>query len=146
MIRRTRLRAAKTQDLEAVEQVLAACGLPLTLSSEATPLHHVAVVGDSVVGCAYGEQHGQTFVLHTVAVLPAYRGHRLATHIVSVLLMRARANGCTKATVLTNDHPGFFARYGFTLAPVDSIVREMQLPRDFLRRFGARTHYMCRRL
>ncbi|WP_082819154.1 GNAT family N-acetyltransferase [Cupriavidus nantongensis] len=129
-----------------MKEVLAACGLSLPEGSEATPLQHVAGVGDKVVGCACGEQHGQTFVIHAVAVLPKYRGHQLATHIVSALLMRARSHGCSKAIVLTDEHPGFFARYGFTLTPADSIVREMLLSRDFLRRFGAHTHYMCRRL
>ncbi|MBF6992640.1 MULTISPECIES: GNAT family N-acetyltransferase [Cupriavidus] len=146
MIRNARLRAANAEDLEAVGQVLAACGLPLPEPRDATPLYHVAIVEDSIVGCACGEQRSQTIVVHTVAVLPGYRGHRLATHLVSVLLTRARANGCTKATVLTNENPGFFARYGFSLTPTDTVVREMQLSMDFLRRFGARSHYMCRQL
>lgn len=101
---------------------------------------------DVIVGCASGEQHGQTFAVRTVAVLREYRGHRIATYLVGALLMRARANGCTKATVLTEEHPGFFARHGFTLTPVDCIARELQLTKEFLRRFGARAHYMCRSL
>ncbi|MGN5478223.1 GNAT family N-acetyltransferase [Cupriavidus basilensis] len=69
---------------------------------------------------------------------------QLATYMVGALLMRARSSGCTNATVLTDGHPGFFARYGFTLTPVDSIVSEMHLSKEFLRRFGVRTHYVCR--
>nr|WP_082016607.1 GNAT family N-acetyltransferase [Cupriavidus sp. IDO] len=125
---------------------LEACGLPLSDLTEGAGLFHVAVLGEMVVGCAHGEQYGHTFAVHTVAVLREYRGHRIATYMVGALLMRARSAGCTKATVLTDEHPGFFARHGFTLTPVDSIVREMQLSKDFLRRFGARIHYMCRNL
>ncbi|MNT30623.1 N-acetylglutamate synthase [compost metagenome] len=146
MIRNASLRAAKAEDLEAVRQVLAVSGLSIPESSDATALYHVAIVDDRVVGCACGEQLSETFVVHTVAVLPGYRGHRLATHLVSVLLTRARANGCTKATVLTDENPSFFARYGFSLTPTDTVVREMQLSMEFLRRFGARSHYMCRQL
>jgi N-acetylglutamate synthase-like GNAT family acetyltransferase len=68
-----------------------------------------------------------TFAIHTVAVLPAFRGRHLANYIVSALLMRARVGGCLSATVLTNEHFGFFARHGFSLTPVDSLVRETQL-------------------
>ncbi|ODV43428.1 hypothetical protein AWV79_17395 [Cupriavidus sp. UYMMa02A] len=81
-----------------------------------------------------------------MAVLADYRGHRLATYLVSALLMRARANDCRHAMVLTNDHPGFFARHGFTLTPVDGFVRETQLPLNMLRCRGARSHYMARQL
>ncbi|MBP0637964.1 GNAT family N-acetyltransferase [Cupriavidus sp. AcVe19-6a] len=146
MIRNARLRAANAEDLEAVSQLLTRCGLSLPESAEAPPFIHVAFVENSIVGCACGEQRSRTFVVHTVAVLPDYRGHRLATHLVSVLLTRARANGCTKATVLTDVNPTFFARYGFSLTPTDDVIREMQLSIDFLRRFGARSHYMCRHL
>ncbi|MBP0633176.1 MULTISPECIES: GNAT family N-acetyltransferase [unclassified Cupriavidus] len=146
MIRNARLRAAKAEDLEAVRQLLASCGLSLPESGNTAPFYHLAIVEDCLVGCACGEQRSQTFVVHTVAVLPDYRGHRLATHLVSVLLTRARANGCTKATVLTDVNPTFFARYGFSLTPTDTVVREMQLSIEFLRRFGARSHYMCRQL
>lgn len=108
--------------------------------------YHVAELGGQMVGCAYGEQYGRTFAIHTVAVLSEFRGRRLATYIVSALLMRARASGCVSATVLTNEHPGFFARHGFTLTPIDSLVRETQLSLSFLLSFGARTHYMARQL
>ena len=146
MIRNIRLRAAVIADLEAVAGVLENCRLSINDAGGSSGLYHVAVLGDAIVGCASGEQHGRTFAVHTVAVLREYRGHRIATYMVGALLMRARANGCTRATVLINGHPGFFARHGFTLEPVDSIVSEMHLSKEFLRRFGARTHYMCRSL
>ncbi len=115
-------------------------------ASDTSRLLHVAELNGRMIGCAYGEQYGRTFAMHTVAVLPEFRGRRLATYIVSALLMRARASGCLHAAVLTNEHPGFFARHGFTLTAVDSLVRETQLPLALLRSFGDRTHYMARQL
>ena len=146
MIRDVRLRAASDDDMEAMAQVLEACGLTLAGASEVSRLYHVGKLGRQIVGCAYGELYGRTFAIHTVAVLPEFRGRHLATYIVSALLMRARAGGCLSAAVLTNEHPGFFARHGFTLTPVDRLVRDTQLSLNLLRSFGAHTHYMARQL
>lgn len=146
MIRDVRLRAASRDDLEAIAGVLETCGLTLADAAGVGRLYHVAELGGRIIGCAYGEQHGRTFAIHTAAVLPEFRGHRLATYMVSALLIRARACGCANATVLTNEHPGFFARHGFSLTPVDSLVRDTQLSLNMLRSFGARTHYMARHL
>ncbi len=60
--------------------------------------------------------------------------------------MRARANGCTRAAVLTSEHPAFFARFGFMLTALDDMPQKMNLSKEFLRRFGTMTHYMCRHL
>jgi amino-acid N-acetyltransferase len=109
-------------------------------------LCHVALLGDQVVGCAYGEQLGRTFAIQAVAVLSEYQGRRIATYLLGALLTRARANGCSNATVLTPGHPVFFARCGFTLTAPNNTSREMQLSRGFLRRFGARVHFLCRPL
>ncbi|CAG2139276.1 hypothetical protein LMG26411_01682 [Cupriavidus numazuensis] len=146
MIRDVRLRAATDDDKAGIAQVLEACGLTLAEANEVCRLYHVAEFEKRIVGCAYGEQYGRTFAIHTVAVLSEFRGRWLATYIVSALLMRARAGGCRNATVLTNEHPGFFARHGFTLTPIDSLVRETQLSLSLLRSFGARTHFMARQL
>ncbi len=91
--------------MQGIAQVLEACGLTLVDAGEVSRLYHVAEFERRIVGCAYGEQHGRTLAIHTVAVLPEFRGRWLATYIVSALLMRARAGGCLNATVLTNEHP-----------------------------------------
>lgn len=146
MIRDVQLRAADDSDLQAITHVLEASGLYLADTGTGAALYHVAVWGETIVGCAYGEQHGETFVVHNVAVLPEYRGHQIASYVGGALLMRARAAGCVKAVVLMSEHPGFFAKYGFSLKSVDSLVREHWLPDDVVQRFGAQKHYMCRRL
>ena len=146
MTRDVRLRAALANDLAIIAHLLTQCGVTLTEASDMPRLFHVAELNGQIIGCAYGEQYGRTLAVHTVAVLPEFRGRRLATYIVSALLMRARAGGCLNAAVLTNQHPGFFARHGFTLTAVDSLVRETQLPLAVLRSFGERSHYMARQL
>ncbi|WP_081862272.1 GNAT family N-acetyltransferase [Cupriavidus sp. SK-3] len=146
MIRSVKIRAAGPADMQAISKVLHKCGLPSDDVEASVRLYHVAVLDDNVIGCACGEQFDDTIVVHTVAVLQDYRDQRVATHLVGALLMRARANGCTTATLLTAEHPSFFARYGFTLTSVDAIPKQVKLTKEFQRRFGARTHCMCRRL
>ncbi|MGO4812552.1 GNAT family N-acetyltransferase [Cupriavidus sp. 2MCAB6] len=146
MIKDMRIRAARSADMQAISQVFHSCGLPSGDIDTTGRFCSLAVLGENVIGCACGEMYGETAIIQAVAVLGEYRGHRVATHLVRAILMRARANGCTKATVLTPEHPTFFARFGFTLTALDDMPQEMQLSKEFLRRFGARTHYMCRRL
>jgi len=146
MIKDIRIRAAGSADMQALAQVLRSCGLPNIDIEHASRLDSLAALGESVVGCACGEIYGETVAIHSVAVLGEYRGHHIASHLVRAVLMRARANGCTRATVLTPEHPSFFARFGFTLTAAGEMPQEMQLSNEFVRRFGARTHYMCRRL
>ncbi|RDJ97836.1 N-acetylglutamate synthase [Cupriavidus lacunae] len=146
MIKAMRIRAAGASDVQAITQVLRSCGLPGSDVDPSSRLYSLGVLGEKVIGCACGEKLGETVIIPAVAVLSEYRGHQVATHLVRAILMRARASGCTRATVLTSDHPAFFARFGFTLTALDDMPQEMQLSKEFLRRFGARTHYMCRRL
>jgi len=106
----------------------------------------VGVHGEKVIGCACGQRLSGAVIIQAVAVLGEYRGHQVATHLVGALLMRARAHGCTRAAVLTSEQAAFFARLGLMLTAVDGMPQEMQLSKEFLRRFGARMHYMCSRL
>lgn len=142
-----RIRSAGSADMQAVSEVLRSCGLPISDIDPSSRLCSLAVLSENVVGCACGEIYDETVVIQCVAVLAEYRGHHVATHLVRAVLMRARANGCTRAAVLTPEHPAFFARFGFTLtAAAGDMPQVMQLSKEFVRRFGARTHYMCRQL
>ncbi|TPQ28572.1 GNAT family N-acetyltransferase [Cupriavidus pinatubonensis] len=146
MIRDMRIRAAGPADVAAITEVFHACGLMGGDIDPSSSLYSLAVQGEKVIGCACGEVHEETVIIQAAAVLDQYRGRQVATHLVRAILMRARANGCTRAAVLTSEHPAFFARFGFTLTALDDMPQKMKLTTDFLRRFGARTHYMCRHL
>ena len=146
MIKNVRIRAAGSENVEAISQVLRSCGLPDSDIDPSLRLYSLAALGEKVIGCACGEMYGETVIVQAAAVLDEYRGHHVATHLVRAILMRARASGCTRAAVLTSEHPAFFARFGFTLTALDDMPQKMKLSKEFLRRFGARMHYMCRRI
>ncbi len=132
--------------MQAISTVFRSCGMPDGDIDPSARLYSLAIAGEQVIGCACAEILGERVVIHAVAVLAECRGHQVGTHLVRAILMRARAHGCLKAAVLTSEHPEFYARFGFALTSSADLPQEIQLSKEFLRRFGAGAHYMCRRL
>ncbi|NUA31445.1 GNAT family N-acetyltransferase [Cupriavidus basilensis] len=137
MTRDLRIRAAQPADWPAIAEVLEACGLASDDLDPSLALFHIAVLDGGIVGCAGAEGYGDTVVVRSVAVLPPYRDRGIATHLVSALLMRARANGCTRAVLLSASCPSYFARYGFSLISADRLPPEVRASREFRQQEGA---------
>ncbi|MDK2661440.1 GNAT family N-acetyltransferase [Cupriavidus consociatus] len=78
-------------------------------------MFHIALMDGRIVACAGGERHADVVVVCLVAVLREYRDRGIAKHLVSAVLMRARAEGCERAVLATAKCPSFFSRYGFSL-------------------------------
>jgi amino-acid N-acetyltransferase len=131
MIRDLRIRMAAPEEWPEVVQVLRRCGLPVTEQEPRADAYHVALLERRIVGCAGGETYGGSFVVRSVAVLPEYRDGGIASHLVSTLLMRARANGCRHAVLLSAVCPAYFARYGFALKPAEQLPADVQASPDF---------------
>jgi amino-acid N-acetyltransferase len=126
MIKDLRIRSAVTQDLPAVSQVLAQCGLDEHGIEAHLDAFHVAELEGRVVGCAGAERYGDLIVIRSVAVLAEYRQRGVATHMVSAVLMRARAQGVRRAVLATSNCPSHFARYGFELVSADTLPAEVR--------------------
>lgn len=142
MLRDLRIRMAQPGDGGAVGAILEQCGLPADDCLRLLPDFHVASFDSAVVGCAAAERFGDTAVVCSVAVLPAYREQGVATHLVRAVLMRARANGARRAVVLTASMPTYFARYGFSLIAADKLPREVLESTEFLRQGASCPLYM----
>ncbi|WP_238587349.1 GNAT family N-acetyltransferase [Cupriavidus sp. IDO] len=97
------------------------------LRDPSSRLYNLAVLGERVIGCGCGAMHGETVKIQTAAVLGEYRGRHVAPVLLLAVLMRARANGRTRATVLTPEYPAFFSRFALTLTAVDDMPQQMQL-------------------
>lgn len=121
MIRALQIRSATSADLQAIATVLNECGLTHNISL-LPAMFHIAVLDGRIVACAGGERHSEVMVVCSVAVLQEYRDLGIAKHLVSAVLMRARAEGCERAVLATARCPDFFSRYGF------SLVSAMTLP------------------
>lgn len=147
MLREIAFRAALAADMGLIADFCAEHGIQADgHPRESARLDHVARLEGKIVAWAFGECLDDAIVVRTVYVLPELRQQGIATLLVGALLMRARARRCRTAILLTDDHPTFFARHGFSLASLNSMTRRIKLSGEFLRRVGARTHCMCRRL
>ncbi|MEM5277609.1 GNAT family N-acetyltransferase [Cupriavidus taiwanensis] len=129
MLRDLRIRLATSNDLPAVATVVAACNLQVDdLGGAVDPLlggdqdaFHVAELNGEIIGCAGVERFDDVAVIRSVAVLPKYRQQGVATHLVSAVLMRARAQGARRAVLATSHAPSYFSRYGFTLISAETL-------------------------
>lgn len=99
-------REAEAGGRQAIADVLDSCGLPTDTTAEPSCFFHVAVLHEQVVGCACAEQYGETIVVRPVGVQPDFRGNHIATGLISSVLTRARAQGCTKAILITAERFG----------------------------------------
>ncbi|EHP44146.1 N-acetyltransferase GCN5 [Cupriavidus basilensis OR16] len=138
MMRSVQIRAAGENDWLAIVDVLEYCGLPNDVVNQATRAFHIATLGENVIGCACAEQYGETVVVRSVGVLQEYRGHQIATRLIGSILTCARADGCTKAVLITAGRLGLLNHCDFSLAELKSMPEEVRLSRSFVRRFGVR--------
>jgi amino-acid N-acetyltransferase len=70
-----------------------------------------------VVGVAGLEVHGESGLLRSVAVDPAYRGQSLGARLVRAAMERAALLGLREVYLLTTTAERFFARRGFATCP-----------------------------
>lgn len=134
MTRDLRIRSAAAGEWPDIARVLEQCGIDTADTKPEVHLCHVAVLHEQLVGSAAGERYGDSLVVRWVAVLPDYRERGIASHLVSALLMRARANACRQAVLMSAVSPGHFARYGFTLISADRLPAEVLASGEFARR------------
>jgi amino-acid N-acetyltransferase len=143
MTRDLRIRVAQPADWPAIAEVLETCGLASDDLDPSLALFHTALLDGMIVGCAGAESYGKTIVVRSVAVLPPYRDRGIASHMVSAVLMRARASGCARAVLLSATCPSYFARYGFSLISADCLAPEVRASREFRRHEGVLPLCMC---
>jgi amino-acid N-acetyltransferase len=108
---------AKPQDLPAILDLLARCGLPRDGLSEHLATALVAREGGQVVGCAALEVYGESALLRSIAVDEGQRGRGLGQRLVEATLSLARERHITGVYLLTTTAADFFARF-FSFQPI----------------------------
>jgi amino-acid N-acetyltransferase len=103
--------------IEAVEGLLLAAGLPIDGAAEALPDGVVAVDGGRVVAAAAIERFGSAGLLRSVVVAEDRRGGGLGRTIVTAAEDRARDLGLDELFLLTETAVEWFPRLGYE--PVD---------------------------
>jgi amino-acid N-acetyltransferase len=141
MLTHVYLRSASEADTEKIVALLAQCGLATEDVAEILDSFQIALCDDSIVGCAAAERHGQSIVIRSVAVAPAYRDRGVASRLVEKLLVRARGTEVRQAFLLSTSAPAYFARWGFSHIPAHKAPSELQASLEFTN--AARTSALC---
>ncbi|MBP0620848.1 GNAT family N-acetyltransferase [Cupriavidus consociatus] len=127
------IRVAEAGERQAIAEVLDSCGLPTDITGEPSSFFHVALVSEHVVGCACAEQYGEIIVVRSVGVLQEFREHDITTKLIGSILMRARAQGCRKAVLISAGRFGLSGHHGLPL--VEAMPEALSLSDTLLRRF-----------
>ncbi len=108
------IEAAESNDLDAIQTLLAACDLP---HEDLTPGHlqHflVAHAGEALRGVIGLEPRGDGALLRSLAVAPEARGTGLGTRLVDAIEQRARREDVRTIYLLTTTAVGYFAARGY---------------------------------
>ena len=135
------IRRAVTADVAGIRRLIDTYSAERRLLSKATVAIFEAVqefwVGvaedGTVVGCgALHVMWEDLAEIRTVAVDPAWRGHKIGHRIVSELLATAAALGCRRVFCLTFE-TGFFTSFGFT--PIDGAPVPHKVFEELLRSY-----------
>ena len=112
---------AESDDLIAIERLLASGGLPLDGARDAFVMGVVAREGGEVVGAAAVEPYGPAGLLRSVVVESALRGTGIGGTLVDSSESLARDLGIAELYLLTETAEAWFARRGYSTIERDEV-------------------------
>jgi N-acetylglutamate synthase-like GNAT family acetyltransferase len=126
------LRAARTEDLAAVRQLLADAKLPLEgLDEQFGERYAVASAQGQIIAAEGVEVYDRWGLLRSAVVAPAHRGAGLGIRLSEERVGWARRQQLEALYLLTTTAAPFFARLGFVKVPRASAPAAVQASREF---------------
>lgn len=125
------IRPARAEDLAAVRQLVVAAGLPDAGIADHFPGGYVVFQGETLIGTAGLEVHGEYGLLRSVAIAPSHRGMALGRKLAEDRLRTARARGLSRVYLLTTTAPEFFRHLGFERVARESAPDSLQRSSEF---------------
>jgi amino-acid N-acetyltransferase len=98
---------------------------PLAGASDNIESFHVAQAGDSIVGSAGIELHGDYALLRSVAVSEALKGRGIGKQLVTEAIDDARRRGVQAVYLLTTPAESYFPGFGFEKVERSSIPSDL---------------------
>jgi len=123
----TRVEAATTNDLPAIELLLQKSNLPIEGLHEILDSTLVAREHENIIGVIGFERYNGDGLVRSFAVAPNWRGRGVGKELGNALLQRATLTGIRKIYLLTNTIRDLAAKHGFREIPRDEVpaaVRE----------------------
>jgi arsenite methyltransferase len=132
MLATTRIRAARLEDLPAVESLLEAAGLPLEgVAEQFENGYAVAESGGAVVGVAGVEVYGAQGLLRSVAVAAHHQGEGVGQRLLAERLGWASAGGLHSVYLLTTTAAEWFHRLGFVAVTREDVPAAVRRSAEF---------------
>jgi N-acetylglutamate synthase-like GNAT family acetyltransferase len=142
------LRAARPEDLPAIEELLTTSGLPTTGVAESLATFMVAETGaehgDALVGVAGLELCCENALLRSVAVAPEWRSRGLGRLLIPRVIAEAEARGIRALYLLTTTAERYFPSFGFTRTSRDAVPADISATVEFRTACPASATVMCR--
>jgi len=108
---------ANAASIDAITRLLSAEGLPISDLYDHLDTFLVARLKDEIIGVVGVELHGQTALLRSLCVAPAFRRQRIGQALLMAVEALARRLGVSELYLLTTSAADYFERFGFrTLA------------------------------
>ncbi|MCC7206627.1 MAG: GNAT family N-acetyltransferase [Anaerolineae bacterium] len=127
-----RVEAAQPGDLDAIRELLALHHLPeagIGAHLASTLVARSADGLSGLAGCSALEVYGQSALLRSVAVAPAWQGCGLGRALTVAALDLARQQGVRTVYLLTNTAARFYLQFGFraiSRGEIDSALRQSE--------------------
>ena len=131
MIATTSIRAATSDDLFAVEQLLEASDLPLDGVREALDTFVVAESDGDLVGVAGLEICCDDALLRSVAVAPEWRSRGVGRALVNRAIANAELQGIRALYLLTTSAEHYFPSFGFKKIERSDVPEAVRATREF---------------
>jgi amino-acid N-acetyltransferase len=125
------LRAARDEDLGAVEQLLAASGLPVDGVADALCTFVVAESEKQIVGVVGLEICCEHALLRSTAVAPGWRDRGLGRQLVERIIAEAEARHIRALYLLTTTAERYFPTFGFVKTTRDAVPEPVRHTGEF---------------
>jgi amino-acid N-acetyltransferase len=125
------IRAARPEDLGAVERLVGDAGLPLDGVADALPTFVVAEAPEGIVGVAGLEMGRDNALLRSVAVAPEWRSHGVGRALVARVIADAEARGIDALYLLTTTAERYFPSFGFAPIEREEVPADMRETAEF---------------
>ena len=125
------IRDAKSEDLPAVEGLLAASDLPIDGVRDNFSSFVVAEDKDEIAGAIGLEKYGSVALLRSAVVSREHRGSGVGRQLVEQLLDRAEKAGIDELYLLTTTAEKYFPRFGFAPTTRSAVPEAVKASAEF---------------
>ena len=125
------IRATTQQDYARVCSLLQSESLPTIDIAKDLQHFFVKTIGGEIVGSIGMEQYGQSALLRSMIVNPAFRNQGIASELVKTLTQYAQDRGVKNSFLITNTAEKYFQRFGFITIDKDLVEKAVLHSKEF---------------